>query len=99
MVTDNHQLILSLLKAELKATKVIRALESIGVYLDDYYLDISSEILKLIGFQNEIDEELYDFYFSELNRHCQLDYREFRQRLNCVAEELLMELEKRKVNG
>jgi hypothetical protein len=99
MRNNNKELILSLLKAELKATKVIRVLESIGVYLDDYYLDISSEILKLIGFQNEIDEELYEFYFSELNRHCQLDYREFRQRLNCLAEELLKELEKRKVNG
>jgi hypothetical protein len=100
MEKNDRQLLLSLLKAELKNTKLVRGLESIGMNPDDFYLGISSEILKLAGFQKEeIDEELYDFYFEELDHHCQLEYMEFRQKLDSLAEELLKELEKRKNNG
>lgn len=84
--------VIPFLKAELKNTKLIRGLQSAGLNPDDYYLGVSTEILKLIGFNNaENDDELHDFYFTKLEK-CNQKHSKFMKNLSSLANELLNEL-------
>ena len=89
---DNQiELILSLIKADLVNSKLIAGLENIGLTSEDFYLDLSIPILKLIGFQDR-DDELNTFYLNILTRLIQDNSDNFRLQKNKLAIEFYAEL-------
>jgi hypothetical protein len=63
------ELILCLLKADMRNVKLIYGLESAGALVEDFYADLSCTILKLIGFNEaERTDDLYRFYDTLMNR-------------------------------
>ena len=87
------ELILCLLKADMRNVKLIQGLESAGALIEDFYSDLSVTILKLIGFEEaERTDEQYQFYDKVMNRLINRDVAEFIEQLNYLAVDFYNEL-------
>jgi hypothetical protein len=86
---SSTDLILSLLKANLCHNKLLHGLEKAGLQGEDFYGDLEMVVLHLMGFdlQNR-ENELYDFYYEEMNKLLEIEVKEFRPNLNRLAAEL-----------
>ena len=91
VMNNNMELILSLIKADLINSRLIAGLQKAGLVVEDFYLDISVTVLKLMDFEDN-DEDLNDIYIITLDRLVQEQTDDFRSRKNELAIELYTEL-------
>jgi len=87
------ELILSLIKADMRNIKLIKGLDKAGALVEYFHSDLGTIILKLIGFEEvERDDTLYDFYDKTLNRIIDIDVSEFMEQLNFLTVDFYNEL-------
>jgi hypothetical protein len=92
-----EDLILQLLKQELKSYRFFNSLREVGLDDSFYHSDFSSLVLTYIGFDDE-ENETYDFYFALLEKYRALfqPTEEVVMRLaQSVYVELVVELQSR----
>ena len=93
-----NDLVIHLIKAELKNRKFTRTLEEVGFDTTFYSLDFSSLILDLVGFQTRSDDT-FETYHQLLETFVQsIDFKNERDNLNAIAEEFYQRLVKEKDN-
>lgn len=91
-----EDLILQLLKQELKSYRFFNGLREVGLDDSFYHSDFSSLVLTYIGFDDE-ENVTYDFYFALLEKYSGLfqPNEEVVMRLaQSIYEELVVELKK-----
>lgn len=92
-MNTNKDLILSLIKAEMKSYKLIRCLDNAGALVEDFYADLDWSIMDLVGFEDEKDRErlfkVYDQFMEQLE---EMPVRDFVQDLNDLAMQLYIAL-------
>jgi hypothetical protein len=82
-------LILALIKANLCHHKLLFGLEKAGLQGEDFYGDLETVVLPLMGFDlRSRENELYDFYYNEMNKLLEIEVKEFRPNLNRLAVEM-----------
>lgn len=87
------ELILSLIKADLRSVKLVQGLEKAGALVEYFHSDLSITILKLIGFeQSERTDELYTFYDTTIDKLVDCDVDAFVAQLNYLAVDFYNEL-------
>ena len=90
-------LILSLIKDDLINSKLVNSLNDIGLNADDYLLNLSSTIFKLMGFaETRESEKVFEHYLDLTNKAKQLDIAKSRERFDALALEIYAELLLRK---
>jgi hypothetical protein len=89
MNQTSPELILSLLKANLCQHKLLTGLEKAGLTGEDFYGDLETVILQLMGFDLEKrEDELHDFYYTTMNNLLEIDVKEFRANLQRLSSEM-----------
>ncbi len=91
------QIILKLIKAEMKNFKLIRGLKNAGMVTEDFYTDLSGLIISLMGFEEESREEIlrqFDKYMENLD---DVAVSKFSESLNQLAHALYERLLERKI--
>lgn len=92
------ELILSLIKADMRNNKLITGLDNAGALVEDFYTDLGTVILKLVGFGDaERDDDLYDFYVQTMEELIDLEVSEFVEKLNYLAVDFYNELLSEKI--
>lgn len=88
---NKEKLILSLIKDDLINTNLIYNLEKIGLYSDCYYLNLSSTIFELLGFEkNEKTDEVLNEYVEMTEEAAMIDITES----NKMLEDAVLEIYK-----
>lgn len=64
----DQKLVLSLISAEFKHTKLTDELEQLGFYSSNIHIGLEEIILILIGFE-KLDDELYEWYYKTIDTH------------------------------
>jgi hypothetical protein len=86
------ELILHLLKAEIKNRKLLTGLINLGFDTTPYTIDFSQIVLSIIGFE-KLSEELYQYYYELLDQYCEkINIWKFGEELNDVALNIYSEL-------
>jgi hypothetical protein len=87
------ELILALIKADMRNVKLIQGLDRAGALVEHFYSDLSVVILKLIGFkETERTDALYELYDKKMNMLIDVSVHEFREQLNYLAVDFYNEL-------
>ena len=87
------ELILILIKAEMRNVKLIYGLEQAGVLVEHFYADLSMVILNLMGFEEkDRTDALYDFYDQCMHALIDVSVGEFTNQLPFLAEAFYNEL-------
>ena len=85
-------LIIALIKADMKNHKLIRGLDEAGALVEDFYLSLDGIIMDELGFSDEEQEEAYELYSKKMRQLEKLPLSSFLQNLNANAQELYIEL-------
>lgn len=85
--TDNHQLILSLIKDDLVNSKLINNLIDMGIDATNYSLNLRNVILKLMGFKT-VNDQIHEQYFDFTLRSKDIDFVASPELLNPLAQEI-----------
>ncbi len=86
---SKKELILSLLEADLRNTKLLDGLNEAGVVTLDFYTDLCTTILKLFGFsEEEREDRLYTLYFDVMAHFTKQPTRDFLDRLKEMTLEM-----------
>lgn len=94
----SKELILSLLRADLKNSKLLYGLEKVGFTADDFYTDLDRQVLELMGFGREQrSDELYQHYHQTIERLVEVPLPVFFENLKTMTLELYNELLQYKV--
>lgn len=90
---NNQDLILDLIKHELKYNKLIFGLTRLGLLGDCYFPDLERIIYNLIEFEEkDKDEKLFKIYDAYKDKIITMGIKEFAANLNELALELYNEL-------
>lgn len=91
----NKELIISLIKDDLRNTKLVNGLNKIGLKADDYYLNLSDTIFQLMGFEdNSQTDALIEFYYEYSNKVEECDFSLNSTLLDEMAEEVFERLKR-----
>lgn len=83
------ELILSLLEADLRNSKLINGLNNAGALVSDFYTDLCTTVFRLLDFPPEDQgNELYDLYFDFLNDFSKKPNSDFLQSMREMALEI-----------
>jgi hypothetical protein len=86
---SNPQLVLNLIKAEMRNYKLIIGLEYAGLSVDWFYTCLDKDILKLIGFNDtKYDESLYEVFDQLMTPIEKMEVDEFHQKIDTLALEV-----------
>jgi hypothetical protein len=86
---NSTELMLMIIKANLCNNKLIFGLEKAGVDAENFYGDLETVVLTLMGFDLKAQEdELFAFYYDKMNALLEIDVKIFRENLNRLAEEM-----------
>ncbi|MBI1838676.1 MAG: hypothetical protein HYR91_15535 [Flavobacteriia bacterium] len=89
----NIELIISLIKDDLRNNKLINGLNKIGLKADDYYLHLSDTIFNLMGFEdNSQTDALIEYYYEYSNKVEECDFSLNSTQLDEMAEEVFERL-------
>ncbi len=83
----NRQITIRLIKDHLIHTRLIHGLEALGLCPDNYYLQLSDTIFKMIGISDE-KEELYEVYLNWCTKISQIEIFSDQQLLEEYATEI-----------
>lgn len=89
---EQEQLILRLIKAEMKNFKLIRGLRHAGAVTEDFYTDLGGLIISLMGFEEEVREDIlnqFDLFMENLD---QIPVNKFGDLLNDLSRTLYNQL-------
>ena len=87
------ELILTLIKADMRNVKLIQGLENAGALVEYFHTDLCFIILKLIGFEDaERTDELYAFYDTKMHALVDVSVDVFREKLPYLAVDFYNEL-------
>jgi hypothetical protein len=96
-LTIPPELIVRLIKEDLKSNKLAFGLNYLGIVAEPYHSDLGTIILVFMGFtDSESDEELYTFYQEQMELITALETYSFFQQLDGLAQELYQLLMNRK---
>ncbi len=93
---EQEQLILRLIKAEMKNFKLIRGLRHAGAVTEDFYTDLGGIIISMMGFKEENREEIlnqFDMFMENLD---QIPVSKFSDSLNNLSRTLYRQLLEKK---
>lgn len=91
----NNELIISLIKDDLRNTKLVNGLNKIGLKAEDYHLNLSDTIFHLMGFEdNSQTDALIEFYYEYSNKVEECDLTLNSNQLDELAEEIFERLKK-----
>jgi len=96
LISDSGSLILFLIKADLRANKLIAGLQESGFTSGYYYTDLSIAIFELMNFSGNERDVVADIYVQNVESFCKLEISEFYSRQNELANRLYLELLKLK---
>jgi len=85
--TDNHQLVLSLIKDDLVNSKLINSLIGMGIDATNYSLNLRNVILKLMGFKT-VNDQTHEKYFDFTLRSQDIDFVANPGLLNPLVQEI-----------
>lgn len=94
---EQEQLILRLIKAEMKNVKLIRGLRHAGAVMEDFYTDLGGLIVSLMGFEEDTREEMlscFDMFMENLD---QIPVGKFGDSLNNLSQTLYHQLLEKKL--
>ncbi|MDO1451074.1 hypothetical protein Q0590_32670 [Rhodocytophaga aerolata] len=87
------ELIVKLIKEEMKSHKLIYGLNDLLIITEPYYCDLTHSILTLTGFSvEEQNENLYNLYDEWMKSYLSIDAYEFHQELDTMAHKLYQKL-------
>lgn len=99
MEDAKKELVLTLIKAELRNTKLIKGIQDAGLVADGFYIELSFLILEQMGFDPSChSDDLLEVYFSMLDSKCTRPIHQFTSNINTYAEEIYAGLMKKKNN-
>ena len=93
--TLTPELIVKLLKEDLKSNKLLFGLNQLGIVAEPYHSDLGSIILTLMGLP-ENNEDLYSFYQNQLVSFTSRDTATFFDHLDALALDFYQRLKNRK---
>ncbi|MBO9698847.1 MAG: hypothetical protein J7604_01495 [Sporocytophaga sp.] len=96
LVSDSRGLILFLIKADLRANKLIAGLQEAGLTSGYFYTDLPIAIFELMNFSDNERDAVTDIYVQNVESFCKLEISEFYSRQNELANSLYQELLKLK---
>lgn len=89
----HKKLVIRLIKADLINSKLVNALEDLGLDAGGYFINLSDTIFKLIGFSNNTaSEEVYEHYLELTKKARQIDLSPARTHIDKLAREIYFEL-------
>ncbi|ABG60175.1 hypothetical protein [Cytophaga hutchinsonii] len=87
------ELILTLIKADMRNVKLIYGLENAGALVENFYSNLNVIVLKLIGFEEtERKDELYALYDKKMAALIDLHVTDFIDGINYLALDFYNEL-------
>jgi hypothetical protein len=97
------KLILDLIKADMKNTRLIIGLEQAGMVVDDFYTELDALIFQLMEFEEEEkDDDLFEFYYNSKYELINIDIKLFQEQVFSLSvilyEELLKEKARRRIS-
>ena len=96
---SQKELILFLIKADMKNQKLIKGLDNAGALVEDFYTDLGTIILKLVGFENsDRDDTLFEFYDNKMKGLIDISTDDFLEKQRILALELYNELLIERIN-
>jgi len=94
------ELILTLIKADMRNVKLIQGLGNAGALVEHFYSDLSVVILKLIGFDDDQrTDALYALYDTKMHALVDVSVEVFREKLPYLAVDFYNELLLLKISG
>jgi hypothetical protein len=99
-----HDLILALIRAELRSQKLIKGLSETGIVADDFYSGLEPTILKLVGFEEkERDDDLYLSFSAIVDNLTNIEIHVFHQDIKMISMQmynalLLLKIERMRVH-
>ncbi|WP_028978860.1 hypothetical protein [Sporocytophaga myxococcoides] len=96
LISDSGSLILFLIKADLRANKLLASMQEAGFTSGYYYTDLYIPIFELMNFDDKEREAVADMYVQYVEGFCKLEISEFYSRQNELANMLYNNLLKLK---
>jgi hypothetical protein len=90
---NKKDLIIRLIKDDIINTKLVNGLDKLGLFSDDYILNLGDTVFRLFGFPEE-DEESFEFYMDQRKRANKFSIKSHKP-FGVLAEDIYNELEKR----
>ena len=89
----NKKLLISLIKNDLKNTRLVTGLAELGLDSGKYYLSLSEAIFILMGLEKEEQEEqLRETYSDLLGSACAIDIFRDTEKYDALADQIYMKL-------
>lgn len=93
MKLDEKKIVVSLIKDDLINTKLVNALNALGLNADDYLINVSSTIFKILDIGDDrAGEDVFEWYMNSLKKVDPIDIRENHTTLESLAIEIYLEL-------
>lgn len=93
MKLDEKKIVVSLIKDDLINTKLINGLNKLGMNADDYLINVSSTIFKILDIGDDrAGEDIFEWYMDSLKKVDPIDIRENHTALDSLALEIYLEL-------
>ena len=87
------ELILTLIKTDMRNVKLIKGLENAGALVEHFYSNLNMIVLALIGFKKaQRTDALYALYDKKMDTLIDIDVADFTDRLNQLAHDFYKEL-------
>jgi len=87
------ELILTIIKADMRHVKLIQGLENAGASVDHFYSDLNVIVLKLLGFEQSVrKDEWYALYDKKMAALVNLTVHDFIDGINYLALDFYNEL-------
>jgi hypothetical protein len=89
----NTDLILTLIKADMRNYKLILGLDNAGVLAEDFFTDLGRTIMLLMDFEEEDrDDSLYELYDKFMDRLVDINVHQFHDAIKPLSIQLYAEL-------
>ncbi|GAL84664.1 hypothetical protein MYP_1892 [Sporocytophaga myxococcoides] len=92
LISDSENLILFLIKADLRANKLLACMQEAGFTSGYYYTDLYVAIFDLMNFTKTESEAVADLYVQCVEEFCKLEINEFYSRQNEIANTVYKKL-------
>ena len=87
-----------MIKADMKNTRLIMGLCDAGLTAEGFYSGLPTSILKLAGFSEaELEDTLYDFYDTTMERLIGVGINEFQERISGLSWSFYQEISEERI--
>jgi hypothetical protein len=93
LTNSNTDLILSIIKADMRNYKLILGLDNAGVLAEDFFTDLGRSVMVLMDFEEEDrDDGLYELYDKFMDRLVEINVHQFHDAIKTLSIELYADL-------